>query len=126
MRWFSEEHEWVTIQKGVATVGITPYAAEELGDVTFVELPEVGLTVAQGESLGVVESVKAASDVFSPIGGTVVEVNLALEEEPALLNASPDGDGWICKLGEIDESELESLMGEEEYDQFVAEGDGDD
>jgi len=120
MKRFSEEHEWVELEGGVGAVGITAYAAEELGDITFVELPEVGVVLAQGEALCVIESVKAASDVFVPIGGTVTEVNMRLEEEPGLVNESPEKDGWICKLDEVDESDMDSLMTEDEYDQFVA------
>jgi len=120
MKKFSEEHEWVEIEDGVATVGITAYAAEELGEITFVELPGKGVVLGQGDSLCVVESVKAASDVFVPIGGTIMEVNGRLEEEPELVNESPEGEGWICKLSEVDEGELENLMTEREYEAFVA------
>jgi len=120
---FSEEHEWVEYKNGVATVGISAYAAEELGDITFVELPDKGVVFAQGDVMCVVESVKAASDVFAPVGGTVTEVNGRLEEDPGLINASPEKDGWFCKLEEVDEAELDGLMLEEQYDQFVAEED---
>lgn len=125
MKRFSEEHEWVEVKGGIATMGITTYAAEELGDITFVELPTVGTVVAQGESLCVIESVKAASDVFSPIGGTVKEVNMALEDDPGLINASAEKEGWICKLEDIDTGELDSLMTESEYEAFT-EGDGEE
>lgn len=123
MKRFSEEHEWVEVADGVAAVGITAYAAEELGEITFVELPEQGTVLGQGDSLCVVESVKAASDVFVPIGGTIMEVNGRLEEEPELVNASPEGEGWICKLTEVDEGELDSLMSEEEYEAFTSSDD---
>lgn len=120
MKRISEEHEWVEVNADVATVGITAFAAEELGDVTFVELPEVGQTVSQGDSLGVVESVKAASDIFAPLGGTVVEVNSVLEEKPGLVNDSPEEDGWFCRLNEISAEDLDDLMTPEEYEEFVA------
>lgn len=119
MKRFSEEHEWVEIGDSIATMGITSYAADELGDITFVELPTVATVVGQGESLCVIESVKAASDVFSPIGGTVKAVNEALEEKPGLINASAEKEGWICKLEDIDPSEMDSLMNEEEYEAFI-------
>lgn len=120
MKRFSEEHEWVTIENGVATVGITAFAAEEMGDITFAELPEVGTVIAQGDSLCVIESVKAAQDVFAPIGGTICAVNAKLEEAPELINDSPERDGWICRLAEFDESELDGLMTEEDYELYVA------
>jgi len=125
MKRFSEEHEWVEVKGEVATVGLTAHAASELGDITFIELPTVGAVFAQGDVLCVVESVKAASDVFIPIGGTVVEVNTKLESEPERINDSPEKAGWICRLSEFDEAELESLLSEQEYEQFVAEEDED-
>ncbi len=118
---FSEDHEWVRVKGGIAIIGITSYAAEEMGDITFVELPDVGITVAQGDTLGVVESVKTAADVYSPVGGIVSEVNDKLTDDPGLVNDSPEQQGWICKLVEFDESDLESLMTEEEYEEFTAE-----
>ncbi|OGV75402.1 MAG: glycine cleavage system protein H [Lentisphaerae bacterium RIFOXYB12_FULL_65_16] len=121
MKKYSEEHEWVKLQNGIATVGITAYAAAELGDITFVELPEKGKTFAQGEAMCVVESVKAASDVFIPVGGRVAEVNPRLEDTPELINASAEKDGWICKLTDVNEKELEGLMTEEQYKAFTAE-----
>ena len=126
MKRFSEEHEWVEVADGVATIGISAYAADELGDITFVELPEVGIVVGQGDALCVVESVKAASDVFAPISGTVTEVNEALEEDPGIINASAERDGWICKLGEIEEADLDNLMGEEEYEELTADSGDED
>ena len=122
MKKFSEEHEWVEFKNGVATVGISAYAAEELGDITFVELPDTGLVVAQGETLCVIESVKAASDVFSPVGGTVSAVNEKLEDNPGMVNDSAEKNAWICQLEEVDAADLESLMSEEEYEEFVANG----
>ena len=120
---YSEEHEWVVVEDGVATVGITAYAAEELGDITFVELPEPGVVLAQGDTMCVIESVKAASDIFAPIGGTVGPVNSRLEEEPGLVNDSPEGEGWICRLQEVEEPEMDGLLTEKEYEEYVA---GDD
>ena len=123
MKRFSEEHQWVEIKDGVATIGITAYAAEELGEITFIELPEVGTVFAQGDTLCVVESVKAASDVFAPVGGTVKEVNQRLDQEPGQINVSPERDGWLCRFEEVDESEMDALMTEAQYEEFiVAEG----
>ena len=125
MKRFSEDHQWVQIDQDMAVIGITAYAAEELGEITFVEVPDVGAVFGPGDTLCVVESSKAAADLFVPIGGTVKEVNAALEKQPALINASPEGDGWICKLEDVDSSELDALMTEEQYERFV-EADGDD
>ena len=122
MKKFSEEHEWVELENGLATVGISAYAAEELGDITFVELPDTGLVVTQGETLCVIESVKAASDIFSPVGGTVSAVNEKLEENPGMINESAEKDAWICKLDDVAAADLESLMSEEEYEEFVPNG----
>jgi glycine cleavage system H protein len=124
MKRYSEDHQWVEVRKGTAAVGITAFAAEELGEITFIELPEIGTVVTQGDSLCIVESVKAASDVFAPISGTVAEVNQQLDENPALINDSPERDGWVCRLKEIDESELDELMSESEYEAFAAGGEG--
>jgi glycine cleavage system H protein len=120
MKRYSEEHQWVELLDGVATVGITAFAAEELGEISFVELPPMGTAFAQGEVLCVVESVKAASDVFCPVAGIVAAVNAQLEDEPALINASPEKDGWICQLREVAQADLEGLMTEEDYEEFIA------
>lgn len=117
---FSEEHQWIEIEDDVGIVGISAYAVEELGKITFVDLPAVGMVLAQGEPLCVVESAKAASDVFAPVSGTVIAVNERLEEDPERINASPEQDGWICKLGEIDSGDLDALMDEEEYESYIA------
>lgn len=117
---FTKEHEWVVVQEAQATVGITDYAQNEMGDVTFVELPTVGKTVKQNDELGVIESVKAASDLFAPVGGTVAEVNKDLENTPELINSDPLGKGWICRLKDIDLSGLNSLMSQPEYEKFIA------
>lgn len=119
MKKFTKEHEWVSLQGEIATVGITDHAAHELGDITFVELPNIGDQASAGEVLTVVESVKAASDVFSPVSGTICEVNQALENNPAFVNESPEEDGWICKIKDIDSSELDDLMDESEYRTYV-------
>ncbi|BDW81667.1 glycine cleavage system H protein [Erythrobacter sp. Dej080120_24] len=119
-RYFTDEHEWIEIEDDVATVGITDYAQEQLGDIVFVELPEVGVTLDKGGDAAVVESVKAASDVYSPISGEVTEGNSALEEEPALVNTSPEEDGWFFRMTVADASELEGLMDEAAYKEFVA------
>jgi len=119
-KYFSEEHHWVEVQGDAATLGLTAYAVQELGDVTFVELPEVESVLAPGDVLCVVESAKAAVEVLSPLSGAVCEVNQRLDDEPALLNAAPESDGWICRLREFDPEELTALMDEEEYEEFLA------
>jgi len=119
-RYFTQEHEWIDVDGDVATVGITDFAQQQLGDIVFVELPEEGRQVAKGDDAAVVESVKAASDVYAPVSGEVVETNAALEEEPALVNNDADGEGWFFKLRLADASELEGLMDQAAYDAFVA------
>jgi glycine cleavage system H protein len=118
---YSEEHEWVTVADGVATIGITDYAQEELGDIVFVELPAVGATLKKGESLGVVESVKAVSDVYVPVSGAVIEVNGRLATNPETINEDPYGEGWMLRATLADPAEIEQLMTAEEYRGFVAE-----
>ncbi len=119
-RYFTDEHEWIDVEDDVATVGITDYAQGQLGDIVFVELPEVGAAVEKGKDAAVVESVKAASDVYAPITGEVTETNAALEEDPALVNTSPEEDGWFFKMSIGDASELEGLMDEASYKEFIA------
>jgi glycine cleavage system H protein len=119
-RYFTEDHEWVDVDGDIGTIGITDYAQEQLGDIVFVETPDEGRELGKGDEAAVVESVKAASDVYSPIAGTVLEANPALEEDPALVNTSPEEDGWFFKLTIADESELEGLMSEAKYKDFVA------
>jgi len=119
-RYFTDEHEWIDVEGEIATVGITDYAQEQLGDIVFVELPAEGATFEKGDDAAVVESVKAASDVYSPISGEVVETNGALEDEPALVNSDAEEDGWFFKLRVTDASELEGLMNEAAYKKFVA------
>lgn len=118
-RYFTEEHEWIEVEGNIATIGITEYAQEQLGDVVFVEVPSAGVEFDKGDDAAVVESVKAASDVYSPISGKVIEGNDALEEDPALVNTDPEGDGWFFKLKLSDSDELEELMDEAAYKTFV-------
>ena len=114
-RFFTEEHEWIEVNGDIATVGITDYAQEQLGDLVFVDLPEAGRTLAKGDTAVVVESVKAASDVYAPVDGTVTEVNDALSGEPGLVNTAAQGNGWLWKMSLSDESQLEGLMDEATY-----------
>lgn len=116
---FTDQHEWVRIDGDVATVGITKYAAEQLGDVVYVELPEKGRKVGQGGEAAVVESVKAASEVYAPVGGEVTDANAALTEDPAKVNADPEGDGWFFKLKLASKDEFAKLMSADQYAEFV-------
>jgi glycine cleavage system H protein len=116
---FTKDHEWVELDGDVATVGITAYAAEQLGDVVFVEVPEVGKTVKAGDDLAVVESVKAASDVYAPVSGEVVEANVALSDAPDTVNAGPEAAGWFAKLKVSDPAEYEALMDRVAYETFL-------
>ena len=122
---YSKDHEWVRVEGDVGTVGISDYAQEQLGDVVYVELPEVGRAVAQNEEAAVVESVKAASEVYAPVSGEIVEVNQALEDDPALVNGDPTGEGWFLKLRLSAPGELDGLMDDAAYAEYVA-GLGDD
>ena len=117
---YSREHEWVRLEGDVATVGISDFAQEQLGDVVFVELPDVGKQVVQNGDAAVVESVKAASEVYAPLAGEVVEVNTALEEDPELVNQSPTGEGWFIKIRLSDASQLDGMMDEAAYNDFTA------
>ena len=117
-RYFTDEHEWIDVDGDTATVGITDYAQGQLGDIVFVELPQVGGEVAKGKDAAVVESVKAASDVYAPISGEVTEANGALEDDPALVNSSPEDEGWFFKLTISDKSELDGLMDAAAYKSF--------
>lgn len=117
---YTKDHEWVSVDGDIATVGITTFAAEALGDVVFVELPEVGATFKQGADMAVVESVKAASDVYAPVSGEITEVNDALTEAPETVNEGPEAGGWFCKMKLADAGELEALMDRAAYDAFCA------
>jgi glycine cleavage system H protein len=116
----SEDHEWVSLDGDTATVGITDFAQKALGDVVFVELPEVGANVAKGDEVAVVESVKAASEIYAPVSGEITEVNSALEDAPDKINQSPLDDGWLFKIRLGSAGELDELMDEEAYASFVA------
>lgn len=116
---YTKEHEWVRVEGAVAVVGISDYAQKQLGDVVYVELPEVGRVLDQSAQAAVVESVKAASEVYAPVSGEVIEVNQALADEPATVNAEPTGAGWFLKLRVKDPSEIESLMDEAAYAAYV-------
>ena len=118
---YSKEHEWVKIDGDVATVGITDYAQSSLGDIVYVELPRVGAGLTQFGSIGVVESVKAVSDIFTPIGGEVVGINDGLENDPASVNRDPYGAGWFYKVQLADTSQLNDLLTPEQYEQLIAE-----
>ena len=118
---FTEEHEWLESDGDMVKVGITEYAAEQLGDIVFIELPEVGRTIEAGGEAGVIESVKAASDLFSPVTGKIVEINEALDSEPSLANSDPSGNGWFFKIKLSDTDELDSLMDEASYKELIAE-----
>lgn len=118
--YYSEDHEWISVEGNVGTVGITDYAQNALGDIVFVEVPEVGDDFAKGDEVAVVESVKAASEIYSPVGGEITAVNEELEDNAALVNTSPDGDGWFFKISIADDSELEELMDADGYKAFIA------
>jgi len=126
MKHYSKEHEWVEIDEGTATMGITTFAAEELGDVTYVELPQVGDEFEQGEAMCVIESVKAASDIYAPLSGRVTAVNEELAENPEIINESPEEEGWSCKLEDVDERETENLLSFGDYNEYIEEEKGED
>ena len=117
----SQDHEWITMEGDIGTIGITNHAQEQLGDVVFVDLPEVGSTVEKDETMGAVESVKAASDIYSPVSGEVVEVNGALNDEPALVNTAAEADGWMAKVKLSAPAELDDLMDAAAYEAFCKE-----
>jgi len=118
---YSKEHEWIKLEGDVGTIGITQHATEMLGDIVFVELPDVGTAVDKDGNAGVVESTKAASDVYTPVSGEVVENNQAIVDDPAKINSDPENGAWFFKLKIKDKSELDSLMNKEEYDKFAKE-----
>lgn len=119
-RYFTDEHEWLDVTGDEATVGITDYAQSQLGDIVFVEVPDTGLEVKKGQDAAVVESVKAASDVYAPVDGTITEGNQQLSEDPALVNTDPEGNGWFFKIKLADPSQLEGLMNEGAYKDYIA------
>ena len=118
---FSKEHEWVTVADDIATIGITKHATEQLGDIVFTELPDKGSNVEKDKTAGVVESTKAASDVYTPISGEVVDINQSIVDDPSKINLDPEGEGWFFKIKIKNKSELDSLMNKADYDKFVAE-----
>ena len=118
---YSKEHEWIKIEGEIGTIGITQHATEMLGDIVFVELPDVGVSVEKDGNAGVVESTKAASDVYTPISGEVTENNQTIVSDPAKINLDPENEAWFFKLKLKDQSELDSLMSKEEYDKFAKE-----
>lgn len=118
--WFTQDHEWIRVDGDIATVGITNHAQEQLGDLVFVELPEVGRKVAKGDAAVVVESVKAASDVYAPVDGEITAVNDAIAGEPALVNSGAEGDGWLWKMKLADPSQLGGLMDAKAYSAMIA------
>ena len=117
--YFTKEHEWIRVDGDVATVGISDHAQEALGDIVFAEAPEAGKVLTKGQDAAVVESVKAASDVYSPVGGEVIEGNRAIADDPALINRDPEGEGWFFKLKLSDPSELDGLMSDADYREWV-------
>ena len=118
---YSKEHEWIKLDGDVATIGITQHATEMLGDIVFVELPEIGSSVEKDGNAGVVESTKAASDVYTPVSGEVVENNQAIVDDPGKVNSDPENEAWFFKLKIKDKAELDSLMNKDEYDKFAKE-----
>ncbi|HVN88726.1 MAG TPA: glycine cleavage system protein GcvH [Candidatus Binataceae bacterium] len=118
---YSKEHEWVSMEDEVATVGITDHAQEQLGEIVFIELPAVGDKVSKDDPFGVIESVKAVSDIYAPVSGTVVAINEDLPESPETVNEDPYGDGWLIKIKVSDESDFDDLMDSAEYEEMVAE-----
>ena len=120
---FSKEHEWIKLEGEVATIGITKHASEMLGDIVFVELPEKGSTVEKDGTAGVVESTKAASDVYTPVSGEVVDINQSIVDEPSMINSDPEGNAWFFKLKIKDQSEMNTLMSGDEYIKFAKESD---
>ena len=117
--YFTKDHEWIRVEGDIATVGITNHAQEALGDIVFAEVPEAGRTVSKGQEAAVVESVKAASDVYAPVSGEVTEANQAVADDPSVINSDPEGEGWFFKLRLADAAELDGLMGENAYRDWV-------
>ncbi|EDO49338.1 predicted protein, partial [Nematostella vectensis] len=122
---YTPKHEWVVVENGIGTIGVTDYAQSNLGDIVYVQLPEVGDKFSMEEEFGALESVKAASDLYSPTSGKITEINSQLEEDPSLINKSPYGDGWIVKMELSNPSELDDLLDEEAYKELVAQEEDD-
>ena len=118
--YFTQEHEWIRVEGETATIGISNHAQEALGDIVFAEVPEAGRTLSKGQEAAVVESVKAASDVYAPVGGEVIEGNQAIADDPSLINSDPEGEGWFFKLRLSDAGEVDGLMDEAAYREWVA------
>lgn len=118
-RRYSKEHEWILVEEGVATVGITDFAQDQLGDIVYVELAEEGRQVQPGDVLGTIESVKAVSEIYSPLSGTVAAVNSDLDGQPELVNSDPHGGGWYCKIEMSDPGQVEAMMDSEAYEEFA-------
>lgn len=116
---YTKEHEWLKVEEGLATIGITDYAQSELGDIVFVELPQVGDTVSQGEPFGTIEAVKTVADLFSPVSGEVSEVNPKIEEDPAVMNKDPYGEGWMMKIKMSEASQADSLLSPTDYGALI-------
>tara|TARA_Y100000992_G_scaffold214251_1_gene147715 strand:+ start:28 stop:411 length:384 start_codon:yes stop_codon:yes gene_type:complete len=119
--FYTKSHEWISFENGIATIGITDFAQHQLSDLTFVELPDSGRTVSLGDEVAVVESVKAAADVYAPISGDIVEVNNALEDDPEIVNRDAFGEGWIFKINVSNESEIDELMDADSYQEICPE-----
>jgi len=118
---YSKEHEWIKLDEDIAVIGITQHATEMLGDIVFVELPEIGSSVVKDGNAGVVESTKAASDIYTPVSGEIIENNQSIVDDPAKVNADPENEAWFFKLKITDKSEMDSLMNKEEYEKFSKE-----
>ncbi len=118
--YYTDDHEWISVDGDTATVGITAHAAEQLGEIVFVEMNAVGQTIAKGKEFGTIESVKAASEIFAPVDGEVTEVNGELDDNPALVNESPEDKAWLCKIKLADKSQLDGLMDKAAYDATIA------
>ena len=117
--FYTKEHEWVTVRDDTATVGITDFAQKQLGDIVFIEFPSLGSVYSQGDEISVIDSVKAASEIYAPISGKVITCNDAVEGSPDLVNLNPEGDGWLFKISEIDSQELNSLLSHSEYEEYI-------
>ena len=121
-RVYSKEHEWVMVEAGVATIGISSFAQNQLGEVVYVDLPSSGDNLTAGDSFGEIESVKSVSELFAPVSGEIIEVNGALDDSPETVNQDPHGDGWMVKISLSDAGELDALMSAGDYDAFITEG----